>query len=369
MRASIRVFLSAAVAVVALSAAVRPAAAQWQTESKDGTASIRLGFLIQPQLELLQTADQEATSTNLFVRRLRLVVGGALGEHWSFFFETDSPNLGKASPNPSASQPGAKDQGDIYVQDAYVTYSRGMAFKVDAVMIMLPHSRNGTQSAGTLLAVDYGPYTFLDSGPGAERVGRDYGVQLRGYPVGQKVEYRLAISQGVRGPEATNPLRITGRAVYCPFGAETGFFYAGTFQGTKRQAGLGGGFDVQEDSRIYSADAFYETPLFEMRQGVTLQFNWMRYDGGTFLASLPKQDAFLLEAGYHVWNHRLTPFVQFQARNFAGTTMPDQDSFQAGAAWWLAGHQRSLKFSVGRLHTEGQPARTQALMQFQLFYF
>jgi hypothetical protein len=369
LRPFTRILLSGILAVLVVAASVHPAAAQWQVESKDGKSSLKFGFLIQPQLELLETADQEATSANLFIRRLRLIVGGTLDEHWSFFFETDSPNLGKANPNPGTNLPSVKDQGDIYVQDAYVTYSRGMAFKVDAGMIMLPHSRNGTQSAATLLSVDYGPYTFLDSGPCGERVGRDYGVQLRGYPAGQKLEYRLAISQGVRGTEATNPLRITGRAVYYPFGAETGFFYGGTFQGTKRQLGFGGGFDVQDDSNIYSADVFFETPVFDRRQGLTVQFNWMRYDGGTFLPALAKQDAFLAEAGYHVWNHRLTPFVQYQARHFAGTALPDQDSFQAGAAWWLAGHQRSLKLSAGRQHTDGQPDRTQMLVQFQLFYF
>lgn len=369
MRASIHTYLTAAAAVLALAAAVSPAGAQWQTESKDGAASIRLGFLIQPQLELLETVDQQATSTNLFIRRLRLLVGGALGEHWSFFFETDSPNLGKTNPDPGIPTPGLKNQSDIYVQDAYVTYSQGMAFKIDAGMIMLPHSRNGTQSAATLLAIDYGPYTFIDSGPGSERVGRDYGVQLRGYPAGLKFEYRLALSQGVRGSEARNPLRVTGRAVYYPFGAETGFFYGGTFQGTKRQAGVGGGFDVQEDARIYSADAFFETPILDARQGFTVQFNWMRYDGGSFLPLLPKQDAFLVEAGYHVWNHRLTPFVQYQAREFASAAVPDQDAFQAGVAWWLAGHQRNVKLSAGRLHTDGLPDRTQVLLQFQLFYF
>jgi hypothetical protein len=369
MRSLARTFLAIAAAVVTLAAAARPALAQWQTESKDGNSSIKLGFLIQPQAEFLQTVDQEATSANLFVRRLRLLVGGAIGEHWAFFFETDSPNLGKTNPNPGLSTPGLKDQSDIFVQDAYVTYSQSHAFKVDAGMIMLPHSRNGTQSAGTLLAVDYGPYTFVDSGPGGERVGRDYGVQLRGYPAWQKFEYRLALSQGVRGAEARNPLRVTGRAVYYPFGAETGFFYAGTFQGNRRQMGFGGGFDMQEDAHIYSADAFFETPVLDKRQGLTVQFNWMRYEGGAFLPALPKQDAFLVEAGYHVWNHRLTPFVQYQVRNFAGTTIPDQDSFQAGAAWWLAGHQRNVKFSVGRLHADGQLDRTQVLVQLQIFYF
>ena len=358
----------AALAVVVVMAAASPAKAQWVVESEDGKASLKVGFLIQPQVEVVETVDQEGESTNLFVRRLRVLLGGTINERWSFFFETDSPNLGKTSPNPGGT-PSLKDQSDIYVQDAYVTYSYNQAFKVDAGMIMLPHSRNGTQSAATLLAVDYGPYTFIDSGPGGERVGRDYGVQLRGYPANQRLEYRIAVAQGVRGTEARNPLRVTGRAVYYPFGAETGFFYGGTFQGTKRQAGFGGGFDLQEDARIYSADAFFETPLADKRQGLTVQFNWMRYDGGAFLPTLAKQDAWLVEAGYHLLNHRLSPFVQYQARDFANAAVPDQNSLQAGVAWWLAGHNRSLKLSVGRQHTDGLPDRTQVLLQFQLFYF
>jgi hypothetical protein len=369
MLGSTRAFIMLTAATLTLALAVRPAAAQWQIDSKDGKSSLNVGFLIQPQLELLQTVDQEGTSTNLYIRRLRVLLGGTLNEHWSFFFETDSPNLGKASPIPGGVAPGTKDQGDMFVQDAFVTYSRSQAFKVDAGMIMLPHSRNGTQSAATLLPVDYGPYTFIDSGPCGERVGRDYGVQLRGYPANQRFEYRLAIAQGVRGSEARNPLRITGRAVYYPFGAETGFFYGGTFQGTKRQLGFGAGFDAQDDARLYSADAFFETPVANKTQGVTLQFNWMRYDGGTFLPALPKQDAFLIEAGYHVANHRLTPFMQYQARGFASAALPDQNSLQAGVAWWMAGHQRNLKLSAGRLHTEGLPDRTQLLAQLQLFYF
>jgi len=272
MHASIRALAVAAAVMMTLVAAARPATAQWQIDSKDGQSSLKVGFLVQPELELLQTADQTGTSKNLFIRRFRLLFGGTLNEHWSFFFETDSPNTGKASPEPSGGSTGSKDQ-DVFVQDAYVTYSQGHAFKVDAGMILLPHSRNGTQSAATLLAIDYGPYTFIDSGPCGERAGCDYGVQLRGYPANQPIEYRLAVAQGVRGLEARNPLRITGRAVYYPFGAETVFFYDGTFQGTKRQVGVGAGFDAQDDPRIYSADAFFETPLFDRTQGVTLQLN------------------------------------------------------------------------------------------------
>jgi len=353
---------AAAVAVLALNAGT--ALAQWQIESKDGKASLKFGFLVQPQMELLETADQTATSTNLFIRRFRVLFGGNFTEKWSFFFETDSPNIGKAN-----LATGVKEAGDVFIQDAYVTYNHSMAVKVDVGMIMLPHSRNGTQSAATLLAVDYGAFTFLDAGPAGERVGRDYGVQLRGYPAKQRLEYRLAVSQGVRGIDAKNPLQISGRAVYYPWGAETGFFYGGTFQGTKRQAGFGGGFAVQDDATILSADAFFETPTVNKGQGLTLQFNWMRYDGGGFLPALPDQQAFLFEAGYHLANHRLSPFVQYVAREFADDRTSDQNSLQVGVAWWLAGHQRNIKFSVGRQSIEGQDSRTQALLQLQLFYF
>lgn len=365
---SLRRRLSGTVLVAATALAPMAAAAQWQIESKDGQASLKVGFLAQPQMERLETTDQRGTSTNLFLRRFRLLFGGNVSKRWSFFFETDSPNLGKANPNPGATS-GAKDQGEIFLQDAYLTFSQSDALKVDAGMLMLPHSRHGTQSAATLLAVDYAPFSFLDSGPSGERFGRDYGVQLRGYPARQHVEYRLAVSQGVRGVEARNALRVSGRVTYYPFGAETGFFYGGTFQGTRKQAGFGAGFDAQEDSRIYSADVFLETPLANKTQGATFQANWMRYDGGGFLAALPEQHAVLVEAAYHLRNHRLSPYVQYNVRRFSDTATPDQDHLQLGLAFWMAGHQRSLKASLGRQHTDGQRDRTMMLVQLQLFYY
>ena len=359
-----RVWAVGAAAAVAWAVGTAPAAAQWVIESKDGTANLKIGVLVQPQLETLETADQTGTSTNVFVRRLRILFGGAVSQRWAFFVETDSPNIGKANP-----VTGVKEAGDVFIQDAYVTYTQSDAVKVDAGMMLLPHSRNGTQSAATLLAIDYGPFTFLDSGPGGERVGRDYGFQLRGYPAKQRLEYRLAVAQGIRGVNAANPLRVTGRVVYYPFGAETGFFYAGTFQGTRKQVGVGGGFDAQGDARIYSADGFLEMPTRGKTQGFTVQVNWMRYDGGEFLTALPGQDSWLAEAGYHLLNHKLTPFVQYQARDFSQDSTPDQDHLQVGAAYWMSGHQRNVKISVGRLHVAGQPSRTQVLAQLQIFYF
>ena len=370
MRASIRLILTGGVTAFLLSGLALPAAAQWQTESNDGKASIKLGFLIQPQLELLETVDQEATSTNLFLRRLRSPRRRRARRPLDVLLRDRQPEPRQGQSQPGASA-GVKDQSDIYVQDAYVTYSQrqrvqGRRRHDHAAALAQRHAVGGHAAA-----VDYGPYTFVDSGPGGERVGRDYGVQLRGYPAKQHLEYRLAVSQGVRGDRgdgtrcASPAAPSTTRSARKPASSTRARSRARSVR-----LGFGGGFDVQEDA----TDRTRPTRSSRRRSSTGGRASRSSSTGcattaGTFLPALPKQDAFLVEAGYHVWNHRLTPFVQYQARNFASAATPDQNTLQAGVAWWMAGHQRNLKFSAGRLHTDGLPDRTQVLVQFQLFYF
>jgi hypothetical protein len=350
-------------AIAALPA--RPASAQWQIDSKDGKTNIKFGFLAQPQFEALDTADGTDTSKNFYLRRIRIVFGGKVADKWTFFFETDSPNVGKAT---TAS--GVKDTGTIYIQDAYFTYNYSDAFKVDTGMILIPLGHNHNQSAATLLPVDYGPYSFTENGPIGARVGRDYGVQFRGYPLKQHLEYRLGVFSGLRGTNATNEVRVAGRAVWYPFAADTGFFYSGTFQGSKRVLGIGGGFDTQEEYHSYAADVFFEQPINKGEQGFTTQFNWMRFHGGTFLGtSLPQQDSYEFEAAFHVLKGRVSPLVQYSKRTFENPVTPRQSAWQAGVAYWMAGHQRNIKFTAGQQRTDGQPNRMQVLAQLQLFYF
>ncbi len=356
--------VAALVGGLALGVSARPAAAQWQIDSRDGKSSLKIGFLAQPEFEALDTPDGTGRSTNIFLRRLRVLFGGKISDRWTFFVDTDSPNLGKAT-----TQAGTKDAGDIYVQDAYFTYAQNGLVMVDAGLILVPLSHNHNQSAATLLPVDYGPYTFTESGPLGSRVGRDYGVQLRGYPFGQHVEYRLGAFQGVRGTDARNSLRVAGRAVWYPFAADTGFFYGGTWQGTKRIVAIGAGFDTQKGYHSYAAGVFVEHPLNGGRQGVTAQVDWTRLDGGPFLPTLAKQDVLLVEAGFHLFKGRVSPVAQFSKKTFADPLTPDQYIWQAGVAYWMAGFQRNIKMTAGRQHTDGLPDRTQVLAQLQLFYF
>jgi hypothetical protein len=355
--------LAACAAGLLVAACPTPVTAQWQIDSKDGKTNIKVGFLAQPQLETIDTPNGSGTSTNLFLRRFRILFGGKLSDKWMFFFETDSPNLGKAN------AAGVKDAGSVFMQDAFVTYTRSGSFLVDVGLMLPALGRNHTQSAATLLPVDYGPYSCLESGPVGERVARDYGVQVRGYPGKQRFEYRLGVFQGVRGVDARNTLRVVGRGVWYPVGAETGFFYAGTFQGSKRVVAIGASVDRQKDYGVYGVDAFLEQPIHKGQQGVTLQGNWMRYDGAKLLTTLPKQDVYLVEAGVHLGKGKFSPFLQLAGRHFDNPLTPDQNSFQVGIAWWMAGHNRNLKLSAGRQHAHGQPDRVQVLGQLQVYAY
>jgi hypothetical protein len=355
------------VAIVIVPAA--PAAAQWQIDSKDGKSNLKIGFLAQPQYEEVDTPDGSDRSRNVFFRRIRVIFGGTISDRWTFFFETDSPNLGKATGDRTSNPNGTKDAGNVYVQDAYLTYSQGAAFKVDAGMIMVPLGHNHNQSAATLLPVEYGGYTFLEAAPTCARVGRDYGVQLRGYPANQHLEYRLGVFQGVRGVDARNAFRVAGRTVWYPYSADTSFFYGGTFHATRRVWAFGAGFDVQEGYHTYAADVFIEEPFNQGRHGLTAQVNWMRLDGGTFFTALPEQDVLEIEAGVHFVKAKITPVVQYARRTFNDPSTPAQSAWQAGAAYWMSGHERNIKVTAGQLRTDGQPSRMQVLVQLQLFYF
>ncbi len=259
-------FVATSLVGVALAFA-HPSSAQYQVTSADGKSSLRFGALSQLQAEWIDTQGSSQPSQNLFVRRVRLMVGGKLGDKLSLFFETDCPNLGKASSD------GTKNEGTIFVQDLVVTYSFSQALKLDAGMLLVPLAYHSGQGATSLLGVDYSPYAFLPSTPTKSRMGRDYGAQARGYLLGQHLEYRAGVGQGVRGPTAGNPFRTYGRVVYYPFETQSDLFYAGTAFGKRRLLGFGASFDRQKEYSTIGADVFagINIPYFmEDRFGIVI---------------------------------------------------------------------------------------------------
>lgn len=341
------------------------AKAQLEIKSADGNNSIKFGVLGQVQAESLTTPDGDATSKDLYLRRFRILFGGNITEKLAFFTETDSPNLGKPAKTGDKVEKGASD---VYIQDAFFTYNQSDKFKVDAGMLLLPLSHNAEQSAASLVGIDYGPYSFIWSADTGSRVGRDYGIQARGYLAGNHFEYRVGVSQGVRGEDSTNPFRITARAVYYPFQAETTFFYAGSYLGAKKVLGIGVSMDQQDDYKAYGADIFLDYPLAN-KDVITAQAAYTQYDGGDFIAAIEKQNVIFAEAAYYFNALKVAPFVQLNIDNKSKESSADKKFMQAGLAYYIKGQNLNIKLGLGKYSQDNAENRTQILLRLQAFIF
>lgn len=348
--------------VLACLLALAPAAqAQWQVQSDDGTSSIKFGFLVQGRAEALDSGA--GTAENLFFRRLRLLAGGKLNDQLSFFFETDSPNLGKGTGD------GGKTAGDVFIQDFVITWKpRSDAFHLDVGMLLNEVSYNSNQSAVSLMATDYGQFSFVWSGPLTARVGRDYGLRARGYLADDHVEYRASVLQGNRGVGDDNSFRYLGRLMFNVFDAQKGLFYTGTTLGAKQLLSFGASVDKQEEYEAYGVDAFWDQPVGG-GNAVTLQADWSHLDGDVFLPALPEQDNLLVEAGFYLASMKLLPFVQYSERDFDDPGRADGDKVQVGLGYMFAGHGGNLKLSYAQIGTDGAEDVDEIWLNFQAFKF
>ncbi len=349
-----------AIALIMLVAA--PVGAQLQIESKSGDQSIKVGFLVQGRLETLDSVDGNDTSQDLYLRRLRLLAGGQVMKNLSFFFETDSPNLGKGLPD------GSKNSGDIFIQDFVLTYTFSRAFKLDGGLLLLPISYNSNVSATALLPPDYGPFSFQASAPTTSRVGRDYGILARGSLLNDHLEYRAGLLQGFRGDDSSEPFRTFARVAWYPFEALTGLFYTGTSLGTKHILSLGASYDVQDDYRSWAVDLFWDRPVGS-GDSFTVQLDYLDQDGGDFLPEFRAQVNTLVELGWYFHRLKLSPFVQWARDDFDDGSLADEDRLQVGLAWFVKGHNLNVKLGYGWLQLDDLDDRNQFILQCQVFMF
>jgi hypothetical protein len=324
--------------------------------------NFKLGVLGQFQADWLEDPAADDTTKNLFIRRIRLLFGGQVAKNVTFFVETDSANLGKTLTSGKNISPG------IVVQDAYGEFKLHDAFALDAGLMFVPFSRNSVQSAATLLPIDYGAYTFSQTAATQSTVGRDAGFQAKGYVLNSHLEYRLGAFQGARDAASHRSFRYAGRVQYEFFESEgTGFFYTGTYLGKKKVLAAGAAFDKQDDYHAYDADVFADYPTGP--GAVTAQFAYNRFDGDTTFTTLPKQNTYLVEAGYFLRDLKVTPVLQFAKRDILNTATGDETRWSIGANYWWAGHNANVKGAYSRISPRGLPDQNEFTIQLQLFYF
>ena len=363
MRALLQRLAGSALAIAAgvLALATRPASAQLQFSSADGSSSLKLGVLGQIQGQDIDTPDATQSEKDLYLRRLRLIGQFKYGDKLSVFFDTDNPNLGKGNAD------GSKNiNTSLFIQDFVVNYAFAHEFQLEGGEIFIAQSFNHNTSVAQLMPLDFGPFTFTETSAIQANNGRDYGAQARGYLASDHLEYRLGIFQGDRGKNEVNAFRYAGRLSLWVVGAQTGLFYRGTSLGQVQSMEVGGSFDRQKQYSSYTGDFFWDQPVGN-GDGVTLQFDYTKWDGGTFLTAIPKQSTMLVEAGYYLGAIKLQPFFQYSSEKFDQHSNPDQKRTTFGLGYFPRGHNSDVKFAYTRLQGTGQVSRTQYQLQYQIW--
>ena len=319
-------------------------------------------------------------SQNLFVRRVRFLASATLFKNVELFFDTDYADLFKG-----AQDTGTKNTPGMYVQDAFGTFKAiDDALKIDMGYMLPPSTHNADQGAGTLYGVDYFSNSFRNSNAfnsSGNPIGRDAGVQLRGLVLDNHLEYRAGLFQGRRNAEAMdgkvgarNFFRFAARIQANVLDAETGFFYAGTYLGTKKVLSFGATVDVQDDYIHWGGDGFADLPL---GPGVlTAQVNVAHYDGKNFLLNamgmpaLAKQTSLMGEAGYLIDAINLSPIVRFE-KQWLSASNTHETRVGGGVAFWPYSHGFNVKAFLLRVTPDaaGQHGFNQFNLQTQIYVF
>jgi hypothetical protein len=154
---------------------------------------------------------------------------------------------------------------------------------------------------------------------------------------------------------------------------ETGFFYAGSYLGTKKVLSIGGSFDVQDTGsttayKYFAGDVFLDMPMGPA--GVlTAQVNVAHWDGGTMpLVNVAKSTAIMGEAGFLIGAARLSPIIR--AEHLWVANANDDTYLGGGLAFWPYGHNSNLKaFYTNHKVQNAANSGNQFNVQWQLYFF
>ena len=295
---------------------------------------------ISGQLQLWADEAQDAATDqynqNLYIRRARIQLTGQVAKDVSFFIQTDNPNYGKT--------PKALGTGFI-LQDGFAEWKAvGEAFMIDGGLMIVPLNRDELISTLSFITIDISPAANVNATPTQSSGTRDTGFQAKGYVADGRLEYRAGLFQGVRSAATTtqvashNAFLRAGWLSYDFWEKERGYVYAGTNRGTRKVLAISGGYDAQKDYKAYSASIHTTIPDAKKNE-IAVLAQGCHYDGGKFLASLPRQNDYLVELGYYINALRLQPFVKGEDQKFAVSSNPskDQKRYAAGVNYYVHG--------------------------------
>jgi hypothetical protein len=352
-----------ALACAAMLATVRPGAAQLQINNED--VSVKFGFLGQFRADWTQdSSGPQAYQQNLYMRRGRFIMGGQVGDRISFFFDTDSPNLGKT--------PKSLNSGFL-VQDAFVEWKVNRGLQISGGEMFAPFSRQQMQSPASYYSADISALACVSNSATGSSALRDMGFAARGYFFDDRLQYRAGVFQGQRDANAHNALRTSAYLQYDFFDREKGYSYVGTALGKSRILALDAGIDKQGGYRAYTANLANDTPVRGGDEiGVNLQY--FHFDGRRKFLNIPDQNDLLAEFSYYLHRPKLQPFGRVETQSFVAEVSRDADIRRAGGGLHYYIRGQNLKWTAQYLRAT--PHSGSALkpsneftVQLQFFYF
>lgn len=359
------------------------------------------------QTQLWVNSQQSATrvmdsdggySHDILLRRARVFVTAQLLKNVFALVLFDSPNLGQTTVLPSGDV--SKNFAPAVIADAFGELRvLGDAFMIEGGHMVIPFSHNGLQSTNSYLPLDVSNTAAVIAGAATAGV-RDIGLQIKGYVIGERLEYRLGVFSGLRqpadgtDPPAHNAPRVTGHLQYQFFDIEKVYIYSGQTFGRKKFLGISAGFDFQQPDGVggaaatahkaVSAGVFGSWPLSGAASptgGDELAFvaEYFRYDGGTAFPAIRKQNDALAEIAYYNKALKTSVFGKFELQKFASDTVGA--SGIAGNKRWFGGGfkyfvaENNLNFTLAYTRTQYPDADASAVndtnqltLQMQAYY-
>jgi hypothetical protein len=330
---------------------------------KVGNAIFKFGILLQPQADFSQDATGH-TAQNLLLRRTRFIVGGQVTNSVFFFFQTENSRLGNAGATKTIST-------GFQTVDAVAEWRISKPINIWAGLIYLPTSREALKGSSSEFMIDVNSYAFTATTALQGTAGRDTGVMLRGYFLGDHLEYRAGLFSGLRVANARNPYRFIGRVQYDVFDTEVYNLpsYTGNFYGTKKILAIGAAYDEQGSYKGPTADVFADIPIGIGSSNTTVTV--MRLDGGSLVpTALPKSNIFVADTGVYIKGPKLGPWVRYEKRDFSNPNQSkDEKRYVVGLNWYPYLNNFNVKTGFGRFEPRVGKAQKQATIQLQFFYF
>ena len=98
-----------------------------------------------------------------------------------------------------------------------------------------------------------------------------------------------------------------------------------------------------------------------------------RYDGGTFIKALAKQNDYLVQFGYYLAAHKIQPFGKIEEQKFSVTSNPSKNvrRFAAGLNYYVSGQNFKITGQYTRITPRNHAIHStnEVTVQLQAWYY